>query len=394
MFSAGNSHAVSSALGTVMLIGVVVIGIGIVSVTIFSQPPPEELPVADLVATIVDNKTLYIAHNGGDPLSEEDFILTANGEMVSAEDLTISGGDGDWPFEVGETITYHSTTPLDPDDVNIDYGNYAGSVTYTEAGGSDLIPPEEMVPTGDLRVETEPTGATIYIDGRERGISDMTFTGITAGIHTVIVELDGYQSSGALVTVEEGDMAVVHLVLVPLEEEHHPGEPEEVYFVCEHMTDGSLNGNLTFTSADGDVYRIAAGSAHLIVPVDIVINGSMVSSLSTVWPSWIDYDLYINGEWIPWWEWDNYIPVEIDPASVNSDLKLVVEPGGSILGGTTLIFDKKTILSGFDSGGYTIELYNILPGTVTDDRLLNIHNGGWSVAVLGQARVKVNGAWL
>lgn len=421
-------------MASVMLVGMVAVGGGIVAYTISSQPTPEEVPSTDLIVAAPDENTVTVLHNGGDPLSENEFLLTVNGDEIDPDTLAITGGDGDWPFEVGETITYHSDAPLET--VDVDYG---GAVTSTSlrttdftgltapdfSGTEDLVPPEEEEPpTGSLRVETTPSGATIFIDSIERGTSDVTVT-VVAGSHTIIAELEGYQSSGAMVTVQEDETVVVHLVLVPLPQEHEPGDPGDVYFVCD-QGQASMDGTFSFTSAAGDEYRIEQNSWHGWSSFgcgggghggnggggcgqgwyfEMVINGSMLAYLDM---DHNNFDLYINDEIVGWhwgwgwpWfdedEWD--LPIRnlaIDPDSINSTLSLTVEPHG-YPHGTTLIFNEDAIITGHaEWWSDDIRFEDIQPG-LFGERMLHIHTiqgSGKAIAVWGRASVQIEETWL
>jgi hypothetical protein len=55
-----------------------------------------------------------------------------------------------------------------------------------------------------LSVSTDPGGATIYIDGVQLGISPATIPGLSAGTHTLILKLEGYQDLSLPVVVSAG----------------------------------------------------------------------------------------------------------------------------------------------------------------------------------------------
>jgi protein TonB len=48
------------------------------------------------------------------------------------------------------------------------------------------------VPAGGLRVETQPTGASVWLDGAEVGLAPLTLARVQPGAHTVRVALPGY----------------------------------------------------------------------------------------------------------------------------------------------------------------------------------------------------------
>jgi len=60
-----------------------------------------------------------------------------------------------------------------------------------------------------LRIESEPPGATIYIDGRKRGSSPLTASGLEAGrSYALRAALAGHRDDDQLVTTTEGDSTV------------------------------------------------------------------------------------------------------------------------------------------------------------------------------------------
>jgi len=66
------------------------------------------------------------------------------------------------------------------------------------------VPPAALSSTGSLSVATSPAGALIVIDGIQRGVSPATIPGLSAGSHTVLLKLDGYQDLSAPVTITAG----------------------------------------------------------------------------------------------------------------------------------------------------------------------------------------------
>ncbi|OPX63116.1 MULTISPECIES: PEGA domain-containing protein [unclassified Methanoregula] len=88
------------------------------------------------------------------------------------------------------------------------------TTTVPSSGGSSAVP---AVPAGQqtfataqpdtlgsLSVKTEPAGAFIFIDGVQRGVTPATIPGITAGTHTLLLKLDGYQDISTPVTISAG----------------------------------------------------------------------------------------------------------------------------------------------------------------------------------------------
>ncbi len=57
----------SDALGAIMLVAVIGMGIALAGVFIFSQPHPEKIPALTADITTI-GRTILITHNGGDSL--------------------------------------------------------------------------------------------------------------------------------------------------------------------------------------------------------------------------------------------------------------------------------------------------------------------------------------
>jgi hypothetical protein len=77
--------------------------------------------------------------------------------------------------------------------------------------------PLATLPTvGALAITTSPAGATIFIDGVQRGISPATIPRLFPGSHTLLLKLDGYQDLSAPVTVTAGQTEPVTVTLSPL----------------------------------------------------------------------------------------------------------------------------------------------------------------------------------
>jgi hypothetical protein len=58
--------------------------------------------------------------------------------------------------------------------------------------------------TGELRIESRPAGAAVYVDGRPVGTTPMVISAVAAGAHQVRMELDGYRPWTASATVTAG----------------------------------------------------------------------------------------------------------------------------------------------------------------------------------------------
>ena len=66
---------------------------------------------------------------------------------------------------------------------------------------------------GSIRIESEPSMAKIYLDGKEAGTTTETITGIEPGIYTVEVKMDGYEVWSRSVEVDGGRKKTLTAIL-------------------------------------------------------------------------------------------------------------------------------------------------------------------------------------
>ncbi len=77
---------------------------------------------------------------------------------------------------------------------------------------------------GDLAVNTDPAGARIYIDGQVEGTTP--FAGkLEVGAHTILVQIDGYQSLERSIEVRKDETTILDLLLPSLAGESADGGP-------------------------------------------------------------------------------------------------------------------------------------------------------------------------
>jgi hypothetical protein len=88
------------------------------------------------------------------------------------------------------------------------------TLVITEATSAP-VPVQSLASTGSLSVTTSPAGATISVDGVQRGISPATIPGLPAGSHTVLLKLAGYQDLSAPVTIVAGQTQTLTSTLAP-----------------------------------------------------------------------------------------------------------------------------------------------------------------------------------
>jgi hypothetical protein len=67
--------------------------------------------------------------------------------------------------------------------------------------------------TGSARLESEPTGAVIFVDGEDVGKTPKVLTGISPGKHEVEISLEGYDSYLQMVKIKNGKESLVSPIL-------------------------------------------------------------------------------------------------------------------------------------------------------------------------------------
>lgn len=122
-----DERAVSEIVGIALLLAVVVMGVGIVAVTIYSQPMPERTPQVEILISASSN-VVSLTHNGGDPLDEGSFYVLADGTRLSGPPALYGGT---WPWSIGEVL--HYSVDSKPVQVLVVYDGGGGAVLLKSA---------------------------------------------------------------------------------------------------------------------------------------------------------------------------------------------------------------------------------------------------------------------
>ncbi|OPX63114.1 MULTISPECIES: PEGA domain-containing protein [unclassified Methanoregula] len=80
-------------------------------------------------------------------------------------------------------------------------GSGSGSQQSGSAAAGSIAPGA----TGTLSVTTTPAGASIFIDGVQRGVSPADIPGLAPGDHTLLLKLDGYADLSTPVSITAGE---------------------------------------------------------------------------------------------------------------------------------------------------------------------------------------------
>jgi hypothetical protein len=96
--------ALSDALGAVVLVAVVGMGVGLLGLAVLSTPQPQKIPVFDADLTIIDHSVL-LHHNGGDALDNSSVFFLYNGTDIKNSFRNADGSS--WSsWSVGDTLRY------------------------------------------------------------------------------------------------------------------------------------------------------------------------------------------------------------------------------------------------------------------------------------------------
>ena len=78
-----------------------------------------------------------------------------------------------------------------------------------------LLPkPQATLSTGALAVSSTPTGATVYLDDRQAGVTPYTIPSVPAGQHTLLLTYPGYEGYSQQVTIQPGKTTPVYAILL------------------------------------------------------------------------------------------------------------------------------------------------------------------------------------
>ncbi|KKG11439.1 type IV pilin N-terminal domain-containing protein [Methanosarcina sp. 2.H.A.1B.4] len=103
-----DEQAVSEVMGVVLLVGIVVIMLSVLGVSVFAQDGPDDVPHTNVQEIMdISTDTIYLKHNGGEPISTEDaeIIVNINGrkyEYNSSQIYENLGNSSVW--KIGDTI--------------------------------------------------------------------------------------------------------------------------------------------------------------------------------------------------------------------------------------------------------------------------------------------------
>lgn len=248
------------------------------------------------------------------------------------------------------TGTYTITLKLDG------YAESTDTVTVTEGKTTTYSPVlEPVAATGSISVKSTPSGATIYLDGREEGETPFVITGVSPGSHTIRLTRTGYDDYSVPVSVVSGKTAQLTILLTSSDDEEDL-EP-------------STTGSIAVSSVPSGASVFLDGEKKGTSPVTLkgVTGGAHTVKLTLT--GYSDYNgalAVVAGETIP-------LKAELIksiPNSTKGAVSITSNPPGArvslndLYRGTTPL-----TLTSLEPGDYQILLtltgYNALPGTIT-----------------------------
>lgn len=137
---------------------------------------------------VCSGKVSYVYYDKASHVAIDSWVDTTTETNVPATTAVLS------------TTAFPSTTATPPTTTlagqwqSTDYGIIKGALGTQASSGS----------VGSLSVSTDPSGATVYIDGIQIGISPVIISGIPADTHTLLLKMDGYQDLSLPIVISAG----------------------------------------------------------------------------------------------------------------------------------------------------------------------------------------------
>ena len=162
-------------------------------------------------ATYSDTFTIV---RGGEPVSRTVSLKSSKAMLTlkcatPGAAISLNGqprGKGSWSGQLSPG-SYRLDVELDG------YRPYSASIDLAESETKALDIPALAPHYAVLDINCRPVGAKIKIDGKDMGSSPRRFTDLLAGVHSVEISADGYESAVRSVTLDETNPASLSLTL-------------------------------------------------------------------------------------------------------------------------------------------------------------------------------------
>lgn len=155
--------------------------------------------------------------------------------------------------------------------------DWASAYATFTVGGSSSWPTQPSYPPvvqpqpvryGTINVTSQPSGATVFMDGVEQGSTPLTVTGVALGTHDITVVKKGYYTYASQVTVNNAGTYPLHAVLAKV-----PGGSEPVQEVALVSRQFTVKWPSTGPFVENFSYRGYSGS--------VTIDGSPLLGMLT-----------------------------------------------------------------------------------------------------------------
>ncbi|NYT07949.1 MAG: PKD domain-containing protein [Methanomicrobiales archaeon] len=153
-----NETALARNILLALILSVVIIVVVILVVFIAFPPAPDIMP-SFRANTERSGTTVYLYHDGGDPLQERTTRILINGKEVPGSAVIFLHGQ-DWPWTTGETIQVSFTGPGTPETVEVRYVSGDTSVPVYSADLAQPTVPPATVPSATPPSTAPPTVIT------------------------------------------------------------------------------------------------------------------------------------------------------------------------------------------------------------------------------------------
>ena len=173
-------NALSDALGAIILISIVALGIAIAGMLILSNPPQDKVPAISADITTV-GRTIIITHTGGDTLQKSEMQIVVDGVDYTNR-FTRLDGTGWSAWSVGDYLNYTvPDTAAMPQGVTIYYLGGRSSYLIQSMGVPSAVSgslPAPTAPVANFISDTQ-TGAvplTVQFTDQSNGTSPLTYS--------------------------------------------------------------------------------------------------------------------------------------------------------------------------------------------------------------------------
>jgi flagellin-like protein len=108
-----HDRGVSEVIGSILLISIVVLGVSLVGVFLFSQPTAQKIPSLNAIISN-DTQYIYIKHDGGDSLNSSEIKFYVNGTDQTSNFHLSTSPTSSWTYwTIGNTLQYATgATPV------------------------------------------------------------------------------------------------------------------------------------------------------------------------------------------------------------------------------------------------------------------------------------------